>query len=111
MQNWFFIVISIFIVLYMLISIRKNKLTINNSIVWIIFCIVLIVLSIFPTSLDWLANILGISYPPALFLTIAIIVIFIMLFYQSKKIEDLQRKIINLSQEVSILKEEKNDKK
>lgn len=104
MHNFFFIIIAILIIIYIFYSIRKNKLSIANSFIWILFCIILLVLSIWPTSLDWLANIMGISYPPALFLTIVAVILFIMNFVQSKKIEDLHKKVIDLGQELSILK-------
>jgi len=103
----FLTVMAILVILYILFSIRKNKLSPANSFIWIIFCIVLLVLSIWPASLDWLANLLGISYPPALFLSIAVVILFIMNFIQSQKIENLQKKIIDLGQEVSILKSKK----
>ena len=106
-MNIFLTVIAILVILYILISIRKNKLSPANSFIWIIFCIILLVLSIWPASLDWLANLLGISYPPTLFLSIALVILFIMNFIQSKKIEDLQKKIIDLGQELSILKDKK----
>ena len=104
MHNIFFIIASLLIILYIFYSIRKNRLSIANSFIWIIFCIILLILSIWPTSLDWLANVLGIAYPPALFLTIAAVILFIMNFIQSKKIEDLHKKVIDLGQELSILK-------
>ena len=104
MHNIYFIIASILIILYMLYSIRKNKLSVTNSFIWIVFCIILLILSIWPTSLDWLANLLGIAYPPALFLAIAAVILFVMNFIQSKKIEDLHKKVIDLGQELSILK-------
>ena len=110
MNNILFIIISLLIILYIFYSIRKNKLDITNSFIWIVFCIILLILSIWPTSLDWLANIFGITYPPALFLTIAAVALFIMNFIQSKKIEDLHKKVIDLSQELSILKNEQKSK-
>ena len=70
------------------------------------FCIGMLLLSIFPKSLDWLAGFIGIDYPPALFLTIAVIVLFIMNFIQSKKIEELHKKVIDLGQELSITRYE-----
>lgn len=112
MNNIFFIIFSLLIIVYIFYSIRKNKLDIPNSFIWIVFCVILLILSIWPTSLDWLANILGISYPPALFLTIAVVILFIMIFVQSKKIEDLHKKVIDLGQELSILKtKQENPKK
>ena len=79
MNNIFFIIISLITIIYIFYSIRKNKLDITSSFIWIVFCIILLVLSIWPTSLDWFANLLGITYPPTLFLTIAIVVLFIIL--------------------------------
>lgn len=104
MNNIFFIIISLITIIYILYSIRKNKLDIASSFIWIIFCIILLILSIWPTSLDWFATLLGITYPPALFLTIAIVILFIMIFIQSQKIEELRKKVIDLGQELSILK-------
>ena len=107
MKNIYFIIVSIFIILYIFISIRKNKLSISNSFMWVMFCLIMLLLSIFPKSLDWLAKLIGIDYPPALFLTISIISLFVLNFMYSKKIEELHKKVISLAQEVSILKGEK----
>ena len=107
MKNVYFIILAIFVIIYIIFSIRKNKLSVTNSFIWIIFCIALLILSIFPKSLDWLAELVGISYPPALFLTIAVVILFIMNFSYSKKIEELHKKVIDLGQELSIVKEKK----
>lgn len=111
MNNIVFIIFSILIILYILYSIRKNKLDIASSFIWIVFCIILLILSIWPKSLDWLATLLGITYPPALFLSIAVVILFIMLFIQSKKIEDFHKKVVDLGQELSILKNKNKTKK
>lgn len=105
MNNLYFIGMSLVVIIYIIYSIRKDKLSIQNSGIWILFCITMIILAIFPYSLDWLARLMGIDYPPALFLTIAVIILFVMNFTQSKKIEELHKKVIDLGQEVSILKE------
>lgn len=108
MKNIYFIILSIFVIIYIMYSIRKNKLSVNNSFMWIMFCIMLLILSIFPKSLDWLAQLIGISYPPALFLTIAVVILFVLNFQYSKKIEELQKKVIDLGQELSIVKSRKD---
>ena len=110
MKNIFFIIAALVVMIYMFISIRKNKLSIANSFIWIVFCIGLLVLSIFPKSLDWLAVAIGVDYPPALFLSITVVILFIMVFVQSKKIEELQKKVIDLGQEFSIVKSGKENK-
>lgn len=107
MKNIYFIIFSLIVIFYMIHSIRKDKLSVTNSFIWIVFCIGLLILSIFPKSLDWLAVSLGIEYPPALFLTITVVILFVITFIQSKKIYDLQKKVIDLGQELSILKGDK----
>ena len=104
MKNIFFIIASLIVIFYMFLSIKKNKLDVTQSFIWIIFCIVLLILSIWPKSLDWLARIIGVDYPPALFLTISSVILFIMNFIQSKKIVELEKKVIDLAQELSIIK-------
>ena len=111
MKNLYFVVFATVIMVYMILSIRKNKLSVSNSFVWVIFCIFMLVLSIWPKSLDWLASLLGIEYPPALFLTIAVVILFVLNFVHSKKIEELQKKVIDLGQELSIIKCKTNEKK
>ncbi len=110
MKNLYFIIMSVFIIIYIFISIRKNKLSVSNSFMWFVFCLILLFLSIWPKSLDWLAKFIGIDYPPALFLTISVVILFILNFIYSKRIEELHKKVVDLAQEVSILKEEENEK-
>ena len=108
MKNIYFIVFASVVIIYMLYSIRKNKLSVANSFVWIVFCLILLLLSIFPKSLDWLAEFVDVYYPPALFLTIAVVILFIINFQYSKKIEELQKKVVDLGQELSIIKSRKD---
>ena len=110
MKNVYFIILSIVVIAYILESVRRNKLSIKTSFRWIIASFIMLFLSIFPYSLDWFALQIGISYPPALFLTLAIVFLVIIDFNYSKEIASLQDKINTLAQEVSILKE-KNKKK
>lgn len=107
MNTLYFVGIAIIVILYIIISIRKSKLSVYNSSIWIIFCIALLVLSIWPKSLDWLAEMIGIDYPPALFLTITTVILFVQDFIYSKRIENLEKKVVNLSQEISIIKSSK----
>ena len=108
MKNIFFIIAALIVMIYMFISIRKNRLDVTQSFIWIVFCIGMLLLAIFPKSLDWLAGLIGVSYPPALFLSVAVVILFIMVFIQSKKIVELQKRIIDLGQELSIVKNSKN---
>lgn len=111
MKNIYFIILAVLIVIYMLSSIRKNKLSIKTSFGWIMGAVAMIVLAIFPKSLDWLSYLLGIEYPPALFLTLCVIVLFVIDFNNSKKLEEYRQKIIELAQRLAIDEENDNEKK
>lgn len=112
MKNIYFVVLSIIVIIYMFLSIRKNKLSVKTSFGWVMLCIAMLLLSIWPKSLDFLAGLLGISYPPALFLTLAVVLLLVIDFIYSKHIYDLQKKVTDLAQELTVLKGEvKNEKK
>lgn len=111
MNNIPFIIAAIAVILYMIVSIRKEKLSVAASFGWVVFCLIMLFFAIFPKSIDSLANMFGVTYPPALFLTGCILVIFISNFRDDKKIDELEKKVIDLAEEVNILKGEKNDKK
>ena len=112
MKNIYFIIIAVAVIIYILYSIRKGQLSVATSFCWMLAALVMLILSIFPYSIDWIAEKLKVSYAPTLLLTAAVVFLVILNFNFSKKIAKLQEKITDLAQEVSILKEEKkSDKK
>jgi len=110
MKNIYFIIISVLVILYILYSIRKGHLSVKASFCWIMASFAMLILSIFPYSIDWIADQLNVAYAPTLLLTAAIVFLIILNFNFSKKIAKQQEKIIDLAQEVSLLREEKKNK-
>ena len=110
MKNIYFIILSLIIILYMLYSIRKNTLSIKTSFVWVMLSLIMLLLSIFPKSIDWLALKLGITYGPTLLLTGCVVLLLVQNFNSSKKIYDLQEKLNFLEQEITIMKSNKSGK-
>ena len=110
MKNVCFIILSLIIILYMLYSIRKNTLSIKTSFVWVMLSLIMLLLSIFPKSIDWLALKLGITYGPTLLLTGCVVLLLVQNFNSSKKIYDLQEKLNFLEQEITIMKSNKSGK-
>ena len=111
MNNIYFIILSIIIIIYIIYSVRKGHLSIKTSFSWILMSIIMLLLSIFPYSIDWFAQFFGIDYPPALLLTLCVVVLLILNFNISNRFAKLQEKVIDLAQEVSVLKEKNNEKK
>ena len=105
MNNIYFIIVSILAFLYVVNSVRKKKFSIQESFWWFFGTLVMLFLSIFPHSIDWFAKKLGISYPPSLLFIICIVFLLFQNFRDSKRISELQIKIVELAQELAIVKE------
>jgi len=103
-MNYFFITIGVLFLIYILISIKRNEFTMEESAFWVPAAIILLLLSIFYKSLDKLSSFLGIAYGPSFVFFIAILFLLFMNFRSSKKILKLNEKVIKLSQELSLLK-------
>jgi hypothetical protein len=107
MNNKYFIILSILVILYVVNNVRKKKFSIKESFWWFLASVLMLLLSIFPKSIDWVATKLNIAYPPSLFFVMCIIFLLFMNFRNSKRISELQMKVVELGQEVAILREKK----
>lgn len=103
MKNIYFIIISLIAMLYIVSEVRKKRFSIKESFWWVIASIVMLILSIFPYSIDVLAKFLNIAYPPSLLFVICIVFLVFMIFRNNKKIAEQQEKIIELAQRIAIL--------
>ena len=110
MNNWYFIIISVFVIIYVINIVRKKLFSIKESFWWFFASILMLLLSIFPYSIDYLAKKLNISYPPSLLFVICIIFLLFINFRNSKRISELQMKIVEIGQELAIIKEKQNRK-
>ena len=109
MNKIYFILIALISTLYIGHEVRKKRFTIKESFWWIIASIIMLLLAIFPYSINWLARVFGVEYPPSLFFVFCIIFLVMMNFRNSKKISEQQIIIIELAQNLAILKsKEKN---
>ena len=106
------IVASLATFIYVILRIKKHQLNIDDSIVWIIWSILLLILSIFPGLPTYLSKLLGFESTSNFILTGFIFVIYIMVFLQNIKISEQKEKNKKLIQRLSIdkKKEEENNK-
>ena len=106
MNNIYFVIIAILCILYIGSIVRKRKFSIKESFWWMLASIIMLLLAIFPYSIDFIAKIFGVEYPPTLFLVFCIIFLIFINFKNSKRISEQQEKIIEFAQNIAILKEE-----
>lgn len=100
---------SVFTFLFAMKLIRKSTVRIEDTLFWIIFCIILILLSIFPKSLYTIAYALGFQSPINLIYLVIIFVLIVNQFLMTLKISRLTIKQKELVQTLAITAKEKND--
>ncbi len=100
---------SIFTFLFMMRLIAKASIRIEDSIFWILFSAVLIVLSAFPQIAFYLSNILKIQSPINLVYLIIIFILIINQFYMTIKISRLIIKQKELVQRIALDNMDRNN--
>ena len=110
MNNIYFIILSVLVLLYVVNIVRKKKFSIKESFWWMIAVLIMLILSIFPYSIDWIAKKVGVAYPPSLLFVACIVFLVLINFRDSKRISELQMKVVELGQELAIIKEKNKDK-
>lgn len=107
MKTEYFIIISLILIAYIIDSVKKRQLSIEESLLWTFGAFIALFLSIFPKTFDSISKIFGISYGPSLFFLLCILFLIFINFRNSIKIAQQQEKIIELAQEIALLKEGK----
>ena len=113
MKQYYFIIIAVLLIIFIAISVKNSKLSITESFWWMIGSLLALVLAVFPQIIPWCADLFGVSYPPTILFVFCIIFLLLMNFRSSKRIAIQQEKIIELAQQVALLKSNsiKKDKK
>lgn len=97
-----FIVVSIFTFLFIVLRIRKNGMNIDDSIVWIIWAVFLLILSFFPNLAEFVSHKLGFISTSNFIFSLFIFFLYIIVFAQAIQISKLKEKQKELIQKISI---------
>ena len=102
------LIISSFIAFYLCITkIKKSQLKIENSVTWMLGCIILILMSIFPNVVVWISEKLGFVAPVNF-----IFLVMMQIFIDNIHITSLNEKIKDLDHYIALKeKEEKYSNK
>jgi hypothetical protein len=103
------IIINLLFLLYISRLIIKGKLREEYAIVWIVCTLLLIIFSFWRDGLDVLAKKFGVHDPPNLVFTGFIFIILIYLLHLSIVNSKLQKSITKLTQEMALLKQQKEE--
>ncbi len=105
------ILTNLLFLLYIGRLILQRKLREEYAIVWIVMTILIGIFSLWPAGLDRIATYLGVYAPPNFIFTGFVFIILIYLLHLSVVNSQLQKKILKLSQEMALMKQERSEKK
>ncbi len=108
-QQCFFIAASIFTLVFIIFKIRKHKLNIDDSIVWILWSLLLLIFSLFPSFVAKISSMLGFMSSSNFILCLFVFFLYIIVFSQNIKISELKQKNTELIQKLSLKEYQKKN--
>lgn len=103
------IICSIISFLLCIMKIKQAKLKVENSVIWMIGSILLILMSIFSNAVEWISTQLGFMAPVNFVFLVMIGFLLIQLFIDNIRISNLNEKIKDLNHYIALKEyDEKN---
>lgn len=102
---------SIVTLIFVIYKVKKNKMDIHYSIIWIVWGALLIIIALFPQIIIYISNLLSIATPSNTAFLIMIFLLYCLTFYVYLKISKHNDEIAKLNYEISSLKKQVNDNK
>jgi hypothetical protein len=94
---------SAVLVLFVVEAIRRTHLNARYAILWLGAGAVLLVFSLYRPLLDWVAKLLGVSYPPSLLFGLAFVFLLAIVLHYSLVISSHRDSIRRLTQTLALL--------
>lgn len=90
---------------------KKRHLSESQAMLWIGGTLGLLFLSIFPEILGWVAELLGIWWPPATLIFFCLIVVILIILRHTITISAMEMQIQELAMQITLLKDENQELK
>ena len=113
MYRVFFAFFGVTAILIILAKVRKNRFSEGRSIFWVFGGFIMLFLSIFPKTIDKIAKIFGVFYPPSLLFLVALLFIIYSVFKLEEETSQTKEKLKDLAQKYAVLENsirERSDK-
>lgn len=105
------IVVSALVMYFVLKKIRKAQLEIDDSIYWIVFAVLLLVISIFPGIAVGASKLLGVRSPANFVFLVMIFLVLIKLFQISIDLSIQKHRLNHLVQKIALLNQDHDKQK
>ena len=105
------IICSLIAFLLCITKIKQAKLKVENSVIWMIGSIILILMSIFCDAVEWISNKLGFMAPVNFVFLVIIEFLLIQLFIDNIRVSQLNEKIKDLNHYIALEEKKRESKK
>ncbi|MDB4866120.1 MAG: hypothetical protein JWR03_453 [Cohnella sp.] len=104
--------LSLALLIFVLQLIRKRYLREQYSLLWLLFCVIIIVFSLNTKLLNWTAAQLGIFYAPSLLFLVGIALCLLLILHLTVVVSRLMERTVRLTQELALMRHdlEKSEK-
>lgn len=93
---------SVLTMMVMMHKIRRSKVRIEDAIFWVLFSLILIVLSVFPQIAYRLSDLVGTQSPANLIFTMVIFLLLTKVFSMAVRISQLESRLQELVQKIAL---------
>jgi hypothetical protein len=105
----FFILLGVSVLLFVINLVRTKKLKEEYALLWLFMAITLVAAPILIDVIDAMSFAIGITYPPALIIVLALICFALIFFQMSVTISRFSEQIKSLSQELALTRKQLRD--
>ncbi len=103
-------IIMVLAFLYVCTAIKKRVIDIRHALVWLVVCILLLILDIFPALLEGISRFLGFALPVNMLFFLGFLLAIIIIFGLSAKVSKLNEQVKQMTQDLALLKNELEEK-
>lgn len=86
-----------------LLLVRRDHLYIRHGLFWMVVALVSVVLGVWPNLVDWIGEITGVAYPPALLLLLAVMMLIVRAVIVDIAYTRLRRELRILNQRIALV--------
>ncbi len=102
---------SILSFIFIFVMMIRFRMDVRYSVIWILWGLAILLIAFFPSLVDIISHIIGISVPTNTVFLIFIFLLYILSFYLFIRISVLNNEIKSLTYAISIVKKELDEKK
>ena len=96
------VIAAVLVAAFMLRSVRKSKMRIEDTISWAFLALIILLLALFPQIGDRLASLTGLQSTQNFIFLFFIAILFLKSYHASRTVSELQTKVRELSEQIAL---------